>query len=308
MDPHDIFSPTRPRTPTTHPYPYAFPTSSFRDGPPPSQFQNPSPFPHPENPRPQPNQPFTISPTSPLTRPQLGSILQDDGDTVETKPPSEPEARTEGPRHPPTHPRPPNIKIPSRISFHHALKGDSQVEVPESKPEMCMKHTSHPSRRPDSLVADVQKWLAGVADKVNNEARVGGKERKHQAPKPNGIPSPRPPQPSTPPSPSAAPCPRPRPPPPATKGNKKADPGLTMQATQGESNNVTATERDKGKNSLERTHEITDAVYTPAPQMLGLDMSETRLVISLTELQRTLTSYKKSRDQTRGKKFFRSHI
>jgi hypothetical protein len=188
MDSRETFYLTHPRTPPIHPYPYDFPTSSVRDGPPPSQSQVPSPLPHPKSPIPQLNLSLPILPTTPLNRPRLGSPSQDDGNVVETKPQSEPETRTEGPSRPTMPPRPPNIRVPQREYSRRAVKSDNQVKVPKRKPKTYMKRSRHPSSRRDSLVANVEDWLAGVA-----AARVGVEGRNGGAPNPNGIPPPRPP-------------------------------------------------------------------------------------------------------------------
>lgn len=304
MDPYDIFSPTRPRTPTTHPHPYTFPTSFSRDDPPRMQFQIPSPFPHLESLRPQPNPSSLISPTSPTSRPQIDSPLQDDGNVLDTKPYSESEIRAEGPSRPPMPPRPPNIRIGLQKSSYQYVKEDSQVEVPKSKFETCIRSPSHPSRRPDLRFTDVEDWLAGVAAKDNDDARIGAKGRKKQAPKPNRVPPPGPPRPSTPPSPSPAPRPRPQPAPPATNVTQQADPGPMMRARGQDANDVTAQEMNKGKSSFGSVDENTSAqtiTDTPAPRVPGIDVSETRMVDSLTEMQKTLASYKTFRDRKRGK-------
>lgn len=313
MDSRETFSPTHPRTPPIHPYPYAFPTSSFRDGPPPSQSQVPSPLPHPESPIPQPNLSLPILPTTPLNRPRLGSPSQDDGNVVVTKPQSEPETRTEGPSRPTMPPRPPNIRVPQWKYSCRAVKGDNQVEVPKCKPENCMKSSRHPSSRRDSLVANVEDWLAGVA-----AARVGVEGRNGGAPKPNGIPPPRPPRPSTPPSPSPAPRPRPRlrpppapPAPPAVNTTKEADPGPRMNPMQGVSSDVTARQRGEGNSSSESDDESIDTLTTtenPASLVRGTHESDTRLIESLTELQKTLASYKRFRDNTKGTNFICSGV
>lgn len=298
MDSREIFNPTHPRTPPIHPYPYAFPTSSLRGDPALSQFQVSYPLPHPESPILLPNLTLPILPTTSLGRPQLGSSSQDDGNTVESRRQSEPETRSEGPSQPTMAPMPPNTRLPQREHSRRAVKGDNQAEVPKRKPETYMKSSKHPSSRHSSLIADVEDWLAGVA-----AARVGVEGRTGGAPKLNCIPSPGPPRPSTPPSPSPAPRPRPPTASPAVNATKKTDPRPRMNPMQGVSRDVTTRPRGEGNSSSASDDESTDTLATteiPASQLRGIHASDTRLIESLTELQKTLASYKRFRDNTKG--------
>ncbi len=185
--------------------------------------------------------------------------------------------------------RPPKIYTPPWKSGINAVSGNVEVEALIRKRETSLESPNRPPSRTEPPVYDVEKWLEDAAFAMrNDQAGVGANRRTRRAHEPIYTRSPNLP--------------------PAKNGGKEVDEGSRMEVRRGGFDDVMNEEKDKGKSRIEFPCESRDAQTiknTPDPYIPDIGASDTKLVESLTELEKTLVSYKAYRKHTRGKcKFF----